>query len=165
MPPPYQVYLLLGSNIGDREAHFYFATVEIEKRIGVILQSSSFYETAPWGVTDQENYLNAALLIRTELPPESLFHLLKKIEEEAGRTDQRKYAPRTLDIDILFYDDLILHSKELTIPHPKLHLRKFVLVPLAEINRTLIHPVFKKSIGQLLEECPDDLEVKLLSVK
>jgi len=157
----HQVYLLLGSNVGDREAYLSFGLKEIAKA-GKIIKTSSIYETAPWGVTNQDDYLNAAVLLETSLSPQSLFSELKKIEHTAGRTDQRKYASRTLDIDILLYDDLILNSKELIIPHPKLPLRRFALVPLAQINGTLIHPSIKKSINELLKECNDKLQVNIL---
>ena len=158
----HQVYLLFGSNIGDRKGYLSFATNEISTRAGKILKRSSIYETAPWGVTNQDDYLNAAVLLQTSLSPESLFSVLKEIEQDAGRIDQKKYAPRTLDIDILFYDDLVLNSKELIIPHPKLQLRRFALVPLEEIADKLIHPVLRKSMDELLKECPDNLEVKPL---
>src|SRR5262245_24272879 len=128
MPSPHYVYLLLGSNIDDRENYLSLGLEKIQDRAGKILKSSFIYETAPWGVVGQENYLNAAVLVETLLSPEKLFPELKKIETEAGRTDQKKYAPRTLDIDILFYDHLVLNSKDLIIPHPKLQLRRFVLV-------------------------------------
>jgi len=158
----HQAYLLLGSNIGDRKGYLSFAEKEISARAGKILKNSAIYETAPWGVTNQDDYFNAAVLLQTSLSPESLFSVLKKIELDAGRIDQKKYAPRTLDIDILFYDDLVLNSKELSIPHPKLHLRRFALVPLVEIAYDLIHPVLGKSIDELLKECADSLEVTRL---
>lgn len=160
----HKVYLLLGSNMGNRSELLSNALKEIESHAGKILKTSSVYETAPWGVTNQNDYLNQAVLIETSLAPLSLFSELKEIEREAGRTDQKKYAPRTLDIDILFYDDLVLNSEELTIPHPKIQLRKFVLVPLKEIAQELIHPVFKKSVSLLLIECDDTLDVKKIEV-
>jgi len=155
-------YLLLGSNIGDRENHFEYAISRLNAEAGTVVKISSFYETAPWGVTGQQNYLNAALLLETELGPGKLFHILKNIEKEAGRTDLRKYAPRPLDIDILFYDDEVIKTNELTIPHDKLHLRRFTLVPLNELAPAFHHPVLNKSIAALLEACEDPLEVKLI---
>src|SRR5262245_29514015 len=156
---PSHAYLLLGSNIGDREAHLYFAIREINARAGKILKASSVYETEPWGVTNQANYLNAAVLLETDLDPESLIHRLRDLEREAGRTDQKKYAPRTLDIDILFYDHLVWKSEDLIIPHPKLHLRRFALVPLAELNSRFIHPLLHHSVEELLQSCTDPLRV------
>jgi 2-amino-4-hydroxy-6-hydroxymethyldihydropteridine diphosphokinase len=157
------VYLLLGSNIGEREKHFEFAISRLNAEAGNVVKISSFYETAPWGVTGQQNYLNAALLLETELSPESLFHTLKNIEKEAGRTDLRKYAPRPLDIDILFYDDEVIKTNDLTIPHEKLHLRRFTLVPLNELAPEFHHPVLNKTIAALLQACEDPLEVKLVA--
>lgn len=156
----HMVYLLLGSNLGNRRLHLLHGLDEIRSRAGKVLQQSSIYETEPWGVTDQPDYLNAACKIETTLSPENLFSVLKKIEIGEGRISQKKYASRTLDIDIVFYDDLILQSEGLIIPHPKIHLRKFVLAPLDEIAPDFIHPAFKKSMRQLLDECDDSLEVR-----
>jgi 2-amino-4-hydroxy-6-hydroxymethyldihydropteridine diphosphokinase len=161
----HKVYLLLGSNIGDREQHIHHGVEQIRALAGNIVTISSFYETEPWGVTDQTDYLNAAALIETELTPEKLFHRLKSIEAGEGRTDQKKYAPRTLDIDILFYDDEVIHSDNLEIPHAKLHLRQFTLVPLNEIAGNFRHPVLKKTISELLAECGDELGVRLFSLQ
>ena len=158
----HNAYLLLGSNIGDRENHFEYAISRLNTEAGTVVKISSIYETSPWGVTGQQNYLNAALLLETELAPGKLFHILKNIEKEAGRTDLRKYAPRPLDIDILFYDDEVIKTNELIIPHDKLHLRRFTLVPLNELAPAFHHPVLNKSIAALLEACEDPLEVKLI---
>jgi 2-amino-4-hydroxy-6-hydroxymethyldihydropteridine diphosphokinase len=155
----HRAVLLLGSNLGDRFQHLQAAVRAMAKNAGSIAQVSAVYETQPWGVTGQPNYLNAALILHTSLQPQLLLDTLKTIEQQEGRTDRKKYAPRTLDIDILFYDDLVFNSKELTIPHPKLHLRKFALIPLAEVEARFVHPALKKSIGQLLSECTDPLEV------
>jgi len=151
--------LLLGSNLSNRHQHIAAAKKQIAELIGKIEKQSSIYETEPWGVSDQPSYFNAALTVRTPLAPSQLLTILKKIETHEGRVDRKKYAPRTLDIDILFYDDLVLNSKELIIPHPKLHLRKFALVPLAEIEESFIHPILKKSVAELLFECRDTLGV------
>jgi 2-amino-4-hydroxy-6-hydroxymethyldihydropteridine diphosphokinase len=159
----HRVFLLLGSNLGDCALHIQNAIDSIEQRIGKAEKISSLYETEPWGVSDQPNYLNAAMIIHTSYSPEELLSLLKQIELIEGRTDQKKYASRTLDIDILFYDDLILNSMDLIIPHPKLQERKFALVPLDEIAFGFIHPLFKKSIHELLEECQDNLRVVKLT--
>ena len=161
----HQVYLLLGSNIGDRIGHILNGLNKIGEKAGVINAISSFYETEPWGVTDQADYLNAAVLISTEVEPGSLFAILKEIETGEGRLDQKKYAPRTLDIDILFYDAEIITTEKLTIPHPRLHLRKFVLIPMAEIAPDHMHPVINKTIEELIAECPDMMEVRRFGVK
>ena len=151
---------MFGSNLGDRALHIQRAMRSVQEETGKAEKVSSLYETEPWGVSDQPDYLNAAMIIRTGYSPQILLSLLKRIETEEGRTDQKKYASRTLDIDILFYDDLVLNSKGLTIPHPKLHLRKFALVPLNEIDEKFMHPVLKKSIAKLLNECRDPLDVR-----
>ncbi len=156
----HMVYLLLGSNLGDRMQHLENGMNKVKSMGGNIIRRSSVYETAPWGVTGQPDYLNAACKIVTRLSPQELFSVLKKIERNEGRTNQRKYASRTLDIDILFYDDLIANSEDVIIPHPKLHLRKFVLVPMQELDGSFIHPVFNKSINDLLKACDDPLQVR-----
>jgi 2-amino-4-hydroxy-6-hydroxymethyldihydropteridine diphosphokinase len=158
-----RVYLLLGSNMGDRKGHLAFAKNKIAQRAGKIVRVSSLYETAPWGVTHQDDYFNAALLIETAFTPLSLFSVLQKIEQEAGRTEPRKYAPRTLDIDLLFYGHEVIAAGGLDIPHPRLAARKFALLPLAEIAPHLVHPVLKKTIRRLLRECTDPLAVKKIN--
>ena len=156
----HRVSLLFGSNLGDRALHIQHAMKSVQVGIGKAEKISSLYETEPWGVSDQPDYLNAAMIIQTNYTPQQLLSRLKQIEIQEGRADQKKYASRTLDIDILFYDDLALNSKKLTIPHPKLHLRKFALVPLNEIAGEIMHPVFKKSISKLLKESGDPLDVR-----
>jgi len=159
----HRVFLLLGSNLGDRALHIQHAMDAIQPRIGKTEKISSLYETEPWGVSDQPNYLNAAMIIHTSYSPQELLTLIKQIELEEGRTDQKKYASRILDIDILFYNDLVLNSKDLIIPHPRLQDRRFALIPLNEIDSDFIHPVFKKSIAELLKECQDTLKVVKLN--
>ncbi len=159
----HHVYLLTGSNIGDRKKYLQHAIEQLNLIAGEVLNSSSVYETAPWGVTDQDAYMNQALILKTNLKPLDLFFELKKIEAGEGRISQKKYAPRTLDIDILFYDDLILETEVLTIPHPRLHLRKFVLVPMNEIAAEFFHPILKEKIKTLLKNCEDELAVIKIS--
>lgn len=156
----HQTFLLLGSNLGDRAAHLHAAKQAIAEKVGHVVNSSAVYETQPWGVTDQPNYLNASLLIQTDLGPMDLLNALRSIEVTEGRINRKKYASRTLDIDILLYDDVVMNTPALVIPHPKMHLRKFALIPLAEIGGRWIHPVLMKSVDQLLSECTDQLEVK-----
>ena len=155
-----KVYLLLGSNLGDRQNLLAEARKQIGLQIGLIQKTSALYETAAWGVEDQEAFLNQVLEVETVLPPEALLTRNQEIEKGLGRIRKERWGARLLDIDILFYDDLILESDNLTIPHPQLHNRRFTLVPLAEIASGLVHPVFKKTVSALLEFCPDKLEVK-----
>ncbi|MEO6169199.1 MAG: 2-amino-4-hydroxy-6-hydroxymethyldihydropteridine diphosphokinase [Chitinophagales bacterium] len=153
-------YLLLGTNVGDRQQHLQHGLEKIKTTAGDFQQVSSVYETEPWGVVNQDDYLNMVVEIKTFFSPEELFKQLKAIETAEGRTDATKYAPRTLDIDVLFYDDLVLESEYLIIPHPRLHLRRFVLKPLEEIAASLIHPLLGKSIRELLKECGDYKNVR-----
>lgn len=156
-------YLLSGSNIGDRPMYLKTALRKIGEGVGLIEQSSSIYETQPWGVNNQDDYLNMAVKISTTWPVDVLFQKLKAIEAEEGRDSIIQNAPRTLDIDILFYDDFVISSDQLIIPHPRLHLRRFVLTPLVDIAPHFIHPVLKKSIEVLLNECPDEKAVRKYS--
>lgn len=153
-------YILTGSNLGDRYDHLSKAISLIEATGAVVLKKSSIYETAPWGSIPQQAFLNQALVISTSLDPESLMQQLLSIEKKIGRVREQKMGPRIIDLDILFYDDLIYHSDILTIPHPLLQERRFVLTPLCEINANLLHPALMKTMQELLEECNDILKVK-----
>jgi len=128
-----------------------------------LIRSSSIYETEAWGKTDQPSFLNQALEISTSLNARQLMRKILKIEKEMGRIRKEKLGPRIIDIDILLYENEIHDLRFLKIPHPEMQNRRFVLVPLAEIDPTLQHPVFKKTIAELLEECPDNLEVKKIT--
>lgn len=145
------VYLGLGSNLGSRCANLRAGVVALSSAV-TVLAESSIYETPPWGVTDQPAFLNMALRGETGLSPHDLLHTLKQIERQLGRVPSVRYGPRLIDIDILFYDDLVLTSPELTIPHPTLHERAFVLVPLAEIAPDFVHPVLNQPVRALLEK-------------
>ena len=158
-----KAYLLTGGNEGDRFLHMKQARANIEHICGQLLQVSSLYETAPWGKLDQADFINQVLLINTAFSPQALLKAILSIEEKGGRKRTIKNAPRTIDIDILFYNNLILEEPGLSIPHPRIADRRFVLEPLNEISPELIHPVLKKSIHQLLQECRDELGVKKLS--
>lgn len=155
-----KAYLLTGGNEGDRFLHMQEARANIELICGQLLQVSSLYETEPWGNTDQPDFLNQVILIDTKLSPEELLRAILSIEKKGGRKRTVKNAPRTIDIDILFYNDLILEKPGLSIPHPRIADRRFVLEPLNEISPEFIHPVIGKTIHRLLLECKDELAVK-----
>jgi len=152
-------FLLLGSNLGNRKINFEGARNLIEQQCGTIIQLSSLYETAAWGKTDQPSFLNQAMEIETELSAEQLMNQLLKIEKMMGRERKEKYGPRMIDIDILLFNEEQYDLPFLKIPHPEIQNRRFALIPLAEIAANIRHPVFGKSISQLLKECPDKLDV------
>lgn len=158
-----KVYLLTGGNVGNREQYLRQSADLIEAACGKIIRRSSLYETAAWGKTDQPAFLNQALQLATELPPEELMKRLLGIEETIGRKRAEKYGPRTIDIDILLYGDEIINFPLVTIPHPQMTNRRFVLVPLHEIAPDYKHPVLHKTITALLATCPDPLPVKKFS--
>jgi 2-amino-4-hydroxy-6-hydroxymethyldihydropteridine diphosphokinase len=155
-----KAYLLTGGNEGDRYLNMQQARTNIEHICGQLIQVSSLYETAPWGNADQADFLNQVLLVDTKLSPQDLLKAIFIIEEKGGRKRTVKNAPRTIDIDILFYNRLILEEPGLSIPHPRIADRRFVLEPLNEISPGYLHPVLGKTIYQLLQECKDELAVK-----
>jgi 2-amino-4-hydroxy-6-hydroxymethyldihydropteridine diphosphokinase len=144
-------YLGLGTNIGVKNKHITVAVKLLSERTGTILALSRFYENPPWGFESDNEFLNAALIIETTLNPFQLLDVTQQIEREMGRTEKTTdtYQDRIIDIDILFYDDVILHTSQLILPHPLMHERGFVVIPLAEIAPSLSHPVLKKTIGEL----------------
>lgn len=147
--------------MGARENYLRQAEELIEDEVGEITRRSSVYETSAWGNENQPAFLNSVIKIVTNLSPKKLLHQILLIEEQQGRTrSKEKWQQRIIDIDILFINDDVINSTELKVPHPSLHQRMFTLIPLAEIAEHLIHPILKKSIKQLLSECPDKLEVK-----
>lgn len=156
------LYLLLGANLGDRVQTLRRATNLIGERVGRVVQQSGLYETAPWGVTNQPAYLNQVLAVETNLEPETALAQMQRIEEELGRVRHEKWGARVIDIDILYHNQLVLHTDTLTIPHPYLHQRRFTLVPLAEIAPDFVHPVLQKTTVELLAECADKKEVTAL---
>lgn len=160
---PLKTYLLLGANLGDRAHTLRRATDRIAERVGPVVQQSRLYETAPWGVTDQPMFLNQVLVVETVLEPEAVLDQTQAIEQELGRVRHEQWGARTIDIDILYYGQLILQTDRLTIPHPYLHLRRFTLVPLAEIAPEFVHPVLQKTTVELLTECADAGEVVLFN--
>jgi 2-amino-4-hydroxy-6-hydroxymethyldihydropteridine diphosphokinase len=156
-------YLLIGGNLGDRKENLLTAISLIEEQCGSLTRSSSIYETEAWGKTDQPSFLNQALEISTSLNARQLIRKILKIEKTMGRVRKEKLGPRIIDIDILLFENEIHDLAFLKIPHPEMQNRRFVLTPLAEINSELQHPVLKRSIAELLEECPDNLEVKKIT--
>jgi 2-amino-4-hydroxy-6-hydroxymethyldihydropteridine diphosphokinase len=151
------VYIGIGSNLGDKVSQCERAISEILKvDRHHLLARSSFFKTKPIGYTAQDWFVNGVIKIETDLKPLPLLRVLKDIESKLGRKETFRWGPRTIDLDILFFDREKIELEELQIPHPFLHERQFVLAPLAEIDRTLIHPVLKKSIGELLEDLKED---------
>lgn len=153
-------YLLIGGNLGNRQENLSKARGLIGKHAGRIHVMSSVYETAAWGKKDQPHFLNQALKIETKLNARQLIRRILKVEKLMGRIRKEKLGPRIIDIDILLFNDEVHDMPFLKLPHPEMHRRRFALVPLAEIAAQEIHPVLNKNIGQLLDECPDELEVR-----
>jgi len=155
------VFLGVGSNLGNRENNLEQAIARIAEYIGPVLKSSSIYITEPWGFKAEEEFLNIVVKIGTKLTPSGILGRILMIESLLGRVrDNKQYTSRLIDIDILLYEDKIVDEESLKIPHPLLHKRKFVLVPLCEIESEMIHPVLNKSIAELLEICEDSSKVK-----
>ncbi|PHX73782.1 MAG: 2-amino-4-hydroxy-6-hydroxymethyldihydropteridine diphosphokinase [Chitinophagaceae bacterium] len=157
-------YLLIGGNVGDRNFYLTKSVELIADKCGKIEQFSSIYETAPWGKLDQGAFLNQVIRISTRLEPIELLNTILKVENILGRKREEKYGARTIDIDILYYNNLTVHEAALTIPHPRISERRFVLTPLAEIASHFIDPKHNKSISTLLLACPDNLSVIKLPV-
>lgn len=156
-------YLLIGGNLGNRIENLTKAISAIEKDIGKIIKVSTIYQTASWGITDQPDFLNQVLLVTTKFSAAETMQIILSVENKMGRIRTLKNASRIIDIDILFFNDEIINSRLLTIPHPEIQNRKFVLIPLNEIAPQLLHPVFKQSIQNLLSTSKDKLEVKPLT--
>jgi 2-amino-4-hydroxy-6-hydroxymethyldihydropteridine diphosphokinase len=155
------VYLSLGSNIGNRKSYICQAESLIIKNIGDIINASQLYETEPWGTKHPEWFLNKVISVETGLTAFQILDQIHIIESDLGRVHKdKRYAPRTIDIDILLIEKMILNETNLIIPHPLIRERKFVLEPLAEIAGQLIHPLLNKSIQQMFNECTDKSVVK-----
>lgn len=152
-------YLLLGSNIGDREKKLSLAIEWLEKCVGKVTSKSSIYFTAAWGNPNQPDFLNQAVCIQTPLMPKELMQTILMIEKKLGRKRTKKWGPRLIDIDLLLFNEEIIKTPVLEVPHPFLHERKFALIPLNEIASDAIHPAFQKTICNLLNECNDTLNV------
>lgn len=156
----YTAYLLLGSNLGNRELQLYEAKTLISNHCGSVINQSSLYETAAWGLTNQPNFYNQAIVLKTNLIPEVLMQTLLNIEDTMGRIRTIKYGSRNVDIDIQLIDDITKNSPLLTLPHPFLSERRFALLSLSEVAPNLKHPILQKTILELLNECSDTLDVK-----
>lgn len=149
------VYLSLGTNLGNKEENLRTAMTLIEEQVGTITSQSALYASAPWGFDSENTFLNNAIAVETSLTPEELLSTTQRIEHTLGRTHKSvdgQYSDRLIDIDILLYDDVVMHTPSLTLPHPLMHRRLFVLEPLSEIAPTMIHPLLQKEIATLYNE-------------
>ncbi len=156
------IFLLLGSNMGDSVQLLAEAKMQLELQVGKLLQASALYQTAAWGNTEQSDFINQVIKMETTLDPQKLLGTILAIEKEMGRLREVKWGPRTIDIDILYYDQEVINLPELKIPHPNLHQRAFTLVPLCEIEPLWLHPVLHRTNRQLLMAIDDVLSVHKL---
>ncbi len=147
-----RAYVALGSNLGDREENLCTALKHLQENGVEVIKTSTFIETEPYGVTDQPGFVNAVCQVETELAPLELLRLLLRIEQEMGRVRLRRWGERNIDLDLLLYEDACVVSEELTLPHPDMQNRDFVLIPLAEVAGEVVHPVLRKTIKLLKEE-------------
>lgn len=154
------VYLSLGTNVGDRSTNLKRTAALIDSKIGTIIKRSAIYQTAAWGIEDQQDFLNQVVLVETNLLPEEMLYQTQQIEQEIGRKQTYKWGPRVIDIDILLIDDLIIDTDALQVPHPEIQNRRFILVPLAQLAAAVKHPTLNISIEELLTSCPDKLPVQ-----
>ena len=160
-------FVLFGSNMGDKEAAFDQACLFINNRCGRVVKVSTAYESEPWGFEAEQWFLNRIIVVETELSPMDLLHQLLDIERELGRVrhpEIKGYTSRTVDLDLLYYGSRIINSDMLTVPHPRLHLRRFALVPLCEVAPDFEHPVFKMTQEELLQQCPDECIVREIPI-
>lgn len=156
-------FLLIGGNLGDRTENLAAARAAVAKNCGTVVKTSAVYETAAWGLQDQPPFLNQAIELHTFSNPHALLQCLLDVEGALGRVREKKYGPRLIDLDILLFDDAVIDSETLKVPHPELQNRRFALTCLADIAPDKMHPVFQKPIWQLLKECTDGLAVHKFS--
>ena len=149
------IFLQLGSNVGNRGLYLKTAAKKIEQEVGNILNISSMHETEPWGHQNQSKFLNQVMLISSRLNPFDILDIAQRIEKDIGRRKSDKWGEREIDIDILFYNNEVISTNRLNIPHPLIHERLFVLIPLSEIAPDLVHPIYNKNVQTLLLECKD----------
>lgn len=157
--------LIIGSNMGDRLSYLQRATASLEIHVGKLIAKSSVYVSPPWGYNSTNEYYNQVLLFETDLDPEHLLDFCLRIEKLLGRVraEEEGYADRTIDIDILFVDEVNMKTDKLILPHPRMHLRKFCLLPLFEVDPDWVHPVSHKGLVYLIDHCEDNSELKRLS--
>lgn len=155
-----QIFLGLGTNVAPKEVYLSAVKIAIEKEVGPIVQASSLYETAAWGKTDQSDFMNQVIEIRSQLSPIEVLDTVLAIEKKMGRVRVEKWAERIIDIDLLFYGQEMIQTPRLIVPHPFISVRNFVLAPLVEIAPNFIHPIVQQSIAELYRECPDQLAVR-----
>jgi 2-amino-4-hydroxy-6-hydroxymethyldihydropteridine diphosphokinase len=156
--------LSTGSNLGNRKENMESALLQIEKYIGKIIKFSAMYESSSWGYNSENRFYNQCVLVKTDKGLGDCLALSQEIENRFGRERvESEYHDRILDIDILFYNEIIMETDLLQVPHPRMHKRKFVLIPLAEILPEMVHPVYQKTVRELLEQCEDPMEVQALN--
>lgn len=155
-----KLILLIGGNLGNRKKNLAAARKNIEKKMGMLIRQSALYETAAWGNSNQPDFFNQVLVVETKKTATDVMQQILSIEKDMGRKRTVKNAPRLIDIDILFYDKEIYNEINLTVPHPQIQNRRFVLVPLNELMPQFKHPVLGKSVHELLFNCKDKLEVR-----
>jgi 2-amino-4-hydroxy-6-hydroxymethyldihydropteridine diphosphokinase len=154
------VFLGIGTNLGNREKNLSEAISMIRENIGKVVKASSVFESEPWGFQSENKFLNMVVKIETKLSTSGLLGRILMIEAFLGRVrGEKQYSSRVIDIDILFCEDIVIDEESLKIPHPRLHERRFVLIPLCEIDPEFVHPVLKRSLRELLEECGDKCQV------
>ena len=154
-----RIYLLLGTNLGDRAANLKQATQRIEELVGPVAESSSYYETAAWGVTDQPAFYNQVVRVETTLGHEAMLRTLQEIERQLGKVKVGHWRERLIDLDILYYGNRVVRTPWLTLPHPQIQYRRFTLVPLVELAPRFVHPVLGQTQRELLAGCADELAV------
>lgn len=160
----HELFIQLGSNMGNRSDVLQKAQQAMQQIFGEPAKVSGIYESQAWGKTDQQHFLNQIVSFKTTWSPEKILQQLKEIEREIGRTKTEKWGPRVIDLDILFYGNLVFNSSSLQIPHPHIQTRAFVLIPLIEIAPSIFHPLIKQTILQIHAACKDPLWVKLANI-